>query len=108
MGSSRHVLRRAGLLAAAVTAVLGTGGRASGAPAVPKVVSSAEAFVDSIGVDVHLYYGDSGYYYGDSGYENTDEVINRIVESGIRHVRDNLAVGQPGSYEAFARLSELG
>ena len=74
-------------------------------PSTPVVTTIAEqarpadAFVDSIGVNVHLGYTDTS-------YRNYTEVIKpRLREAGIRHIRD----GCPPAWNAqhMTRLNDL-
>jgi hypothetical protein len=68
--------RLAGLLACA--ALLGLPGAARADSARP-----ADAFVDSVGVNVHLTYGDTA-------YGRFSLVRDRLTELGVRHIRDGL------------------
>lgn len=61
---------------------------------------SADAFVDSIGVNTHLSYIDTSY----SNY--TALIKPRLIESGIRHIRD--ACPTPQQSEFQQRLVDLG
>jgi hypothetical protein len=45
--------------------------------------SSADAFVDSVGINVHLHYLDTA-------YANFPEVLQALQQLGVRHVRDGL------------------
>ena len=52
--------------------------------AAPEVARPADAFVDSVGVNVHLHYSDTPY--------NDFEAVKRaLLDAGIRHVRDGLS-----------------
>jgi hypothetical protein len=59
---------------------------------------SAAAFIDSIGVNVHLSYTDTP-------YANVEAVRARLRELGIRHVRDGLVMGRPDQYRALKLLA---
>ncbi len=48
----------------------------------------AAAFVNSVGVNIHLGYGDTS-------YRDLDGVLNRLSELGVKHVRDALPL-KPG------------
>ena len=72
------------------------GATAQAADATPAALS-ADAFVSSIGVNTH-----TGYM--DRSYGNYTVWRDRLVESGIRNIRDGVAVGQPPVYD---RLNEL-
>ncbi len=63
----------------------------------------ADAFVDSIGVNVHL-----SYY--DTAYNNFDGVIKpRLIESGIRHVRDGCPeIGHAPFQQRMLNLAQSG
>ncbi len=64
----------------------------------PASVRSADAFVDSIGVNVHLGYTDTI-------YRHYDEIIRpRLKELGIRHIRDGL---RPDRKDVIAKLNDL-
>lgn len=58
----------------------------------------ARAFVDTIGVNTHLFYVDSSY--GDFAM-----VRKRLLELGIRHIRDGLDPGRTPQF--FARVNRL-
>lgn len=90
---------------AGVAAILGAvvGGRedpAPGLPGAPKALP-AEAFVDSVGVDVHVTYYDTA-------YARFDEWASRLRDLGVRHVRDGLIVGDPRFVERMRRLQQQG
>lgn len=63
--------------------------------AVPQPAASAERFIDSIGVCTHWGYPDTPYGFA------FEEVKRRLVESGIRHVRD-------GWHERLIELGKAG
>ncbi len=71
----------------------------AGGRSVPGVPVDARAFVDTIGVNTHLWYGDTPY--GDYAM-----VKRRLLELGIRHVRDALAPA--GTKTFFDRVTDLG
>lgn len=66
----------------------------------PKVLP-ADAFVDSIGVNVHVTYYDTA-------YARFDEWTARLRDLGVRHVRDGLTVGDPRFVQRMRRLREQG
>lgn len=59
----------------------------------------SDAFVDSMGVNVHLHYTDSAYYL------NYPHVRGELTKLGIRHLRDTLSDTADPAY--FAHLTEL-
>lgn len=63
--------------------------------------ASAAAFVDSIGVNVHMSFSDTPYV-------DVDRVRRRLRELGIRHVRDGIVLGRPDQYAALRALGEDG
>jgi hypothetical protein len=68
------------------------------APHIPEKARSADAFVDSLGVNVHLGYSDTVYY-------RFEELIKpKLLELGIRHVRDGLRLDRK---DVIARLTIL-
>jgi hypothetical protein len=89
---ARAAWRRGGQLAAAsIVAVLAGSGTASG-----EVARSADDFVDSIGVNTHSYYETAAY----ANYAWRE----RLLSSGIRHIRENL---HRGSATQVARVNDL-
>jgi hypothetical protein len=64
------------------------------------VTAKADAFVDSVGVNVHLHYTDTRYY--------TDwrMIKSRLLDLGVRHVRDGMTVTRLTDY--YNRHIELG
>ena len=64
----------------------------------PVRATSADAFVDSIGVNIHLHYNDT--IYGDFA-----KVKRALAEVGVRHVRDGLVDSTWQPY--FDRVNEL-
>ncbi|MDQ3275558.1 MAG: hypothetical protein M3Q39_11175, partial [Actinomycetota bacterium] len=79
-------------LAAPSTAGAATGDCAS-ASGCTEDARSASAFVDSVGVNTHLGYGDTA-------YGNWPLARDRLVELGVKHVRD-------GAYRAGTRLNDV-
>jgi hypothetical protein len=63
---------------------------------------SADAFVDSIGVNVHLTYTDTA-------YGKYDSIIRpKLQELGVRHIRDGFVRKRPDYYQKLRELAELG
>ena len=72
---------------------------ASPRPARPSPVPlDARAFVDTIGINTHLFYVDTS-------YGNYAMVKRRLLELGIRHVRDGLDPGRTQQF--FDRVKDL-
>lgn len=65
------------------------------------VARQADSFVDSIGVNTHTYYADTA-------YSNFDAVKRKLIELGVRHIRENLAVDMPRQYRALNELAAAG
>lgn len=63
---------------------------------------SAASFVDSIGVNVHTSYSNTPYG------SRLDAVKARLLELGVRHVRDGLQPDRPDQYRALSSLAEAG
>jgi hypothetical protein len=73
------------------------------APAVAQQTSSADAFVDSVGVNIHLHYTGTAYW------DQFPLIRSRLVDLGVRHVRDGLI--DPAFkeyYERFISLAQAG
>ena len=62
---------------------------------------SAESFVESIGVNVHLGYDDSAYNH----FARIRAALDRL---GVRHIRDMVAPGRPEVYERLRVLAAEG
>lgn len=90
------------VLAALVVSALRTPGARHG-PGTRQPVRSqpAAAFLDSVGVNVHM-----SYY--DTGYARFDVWSARLRELGVRHVRDGLVVGDPTYVERYRTLAAQG
>ncbi len=67
------------------------------AQAAPVPAKSADSFVDSIGVNTH-------FTYGGTPYERFDEMKSKLLEVGIRHIRD----GGYNDPDFFNKLKDLG
>lgn len=64
-------------------------------------VPTAARFIDSIGVNVHMSYSDTGYV-------QADVVRQRLRQLGVRHVRDGIVIGRPDQYRALNLLAADG
>jgi hypothetical protein len=89
----------------AVSVVIETGhengGPPLGAPALRTRALPADAFVNSIGVSVHLPYTDTV-------YARQAEIIARLRELGIGHVRDGMPLGRPALLQGLPALRAAG
>lgn len=92
------------MLLAAAAAVLATGrgrgGKGGTFPAPPRAVA-AQRFADSVGVNVHLSYGDTAY--GDAA-----QVERALVDLGVRHVRDGACAGCTWTFPRISALARRG
>ena len=71
--------------------------------AAPEAARSADSFVDSVGVNVHLTYTDTAYGHFD------DIVRPRLVALGVRHIRDGAVdTGDRAFYDRLNALGKLG
>ncbi len=71
--------------------------------AAPETARRADDFVDSIGVNTHLYYDSSVYY------QKYDTLIKpKLVELGVRHVRDGAVRNMNGYMDRLRELEKLG
>jgi hypothetical protein len=112
------VVRRAPVVVPGSTGAGSTGASVLGAPApvpapapgpnpgpgprLPLVTpASGSAFVDSVGVNVHMSYFSTA-------YNNWQEVRDRLVELGVRHVRDGACVGCTGQRQRLLALASAG
>ena len=86
----------AAVLALATLVVIGLFARADGDEVTSVPARSADSFVDSIGVNVHMHYSPGP-------YAEVDKVEKAILEAGIRHVRD-----YPNNVAALTQLGESG
>lgn len=64
-------------------------------------VRPADAFVDSIGVNVHMTYGDTA-------YRDRDRLVDKLAQAGIRHVRDGLSWNTDYAYDTFNEMADRG
>lgn len=71
--------------------------------AAPETARRANDFVDSIGVNTHLYYDSSVYY------QKYNTLIKpKLVELGVRHVRDGAVRNLNGYMDRLRELEKLG
>ena len=93
----RPVLPRLGVLLAllCLLAAAGCGGDEG------RKAASADRFVDSVGVNVHMSYNDTA-------YRDVEAVRAALQELGVRHVRDGLVMGRDDQYRALSMLAEVG
>ncbi|MBC8137635.1 MAG: hypothetical protein H8F28_17275, partial [Fibrella sp.] len=89
-----HRLLVAGGIAACVAVAVAS------ASADPVKAAPAETFIDSIGVCAHWGYSDRVYF---TRYK---ELRQKLVESGIRHVRDGIS--RPVEVERIKELGKIG
>src|SRR2546430_10994083 len=69
---------------------------------VPKPATMrADDFVESVGVNVHLGYADTP-------YGRQDIVKAKLLELGVRYIRDGLTPGKPAVYRAWRELASRG
>jgi hypothetical protein len=72
------------------------------APRLPLVTPvSGSAFVDSVGVNVHMSYFSTA-------YNNWQQVRDRLVQLGVRHVRDGACVGCTAQRQRLLALASAG
>ncbi len=62
---------------------------------------SAASFVDSVGVNVHMYYETTP-------YRESTLVADKLAALGVRHVRDGLVTNRPDHYAALRALAARG
>jgi hypothetical protein len=100
----RHVATALPIVAVIILAVLVSHERPAAAKVESRPAYTADAFVDSIGVNVHLHYTDTVY----SRFDNV--VAPRLLELGVRHIRDGAYTYKGASANTFyyRRLRELG
>jgi hypothetical protein len=79
----------------------GKGDPSAPPPSAPPATKRADDFVDSVGVNVHLGYADTP-------YGQPDIVKSKLLELGVRYVRDGLNPGQPAVYQAWRALASRG
>jgi hypothetical protein len=72
-----------------------------GAPALGTKALPAAAFVNSIGVSVH-------FPYSDTAYSRQSEVVARLEELGLRHIRDGMPLGRVPLIQGLTALRAAG
>jgi hypothetical protein len=77
-------------------------GRAAKSTSGPQLPRAADAFVDTIGVNIHLS------YYGTPYGDNFPLIFSRLTALGIRHVRDGVVLGQSNICDANRQLAGAG
>jgi hypothetical protein len=106
--TSRQTLLAAGLLATilVVAVIVLADGLRSERKAPPPVgrvppQASADRFLDSVGVNVHVTYLDTA-------YQRIDAWLARLRELGVRHVRDGLVLDNDASAPRLRQLAAAG
>ncbi|WP_250126122.1 hypothetical protein [Chroococcidiopsis sp. CCMEE 29] len=88
---------------AGVTLSLCTNLFVSSVNAASETARSADSFVDSIGVNTHLYYQNSAYY------QKYEELIKpKLLELGVRHIRDGGTRNLNGYLDRLKELAKQG
>lgn len=100
MGRGRDTVARLSVAVLAVSAALAIALPLPAASA--RTAKAADSFVDSIGVNVHLGYDDTPYY------EQFPAIEQKLVELGVRHVRDGISPGRDDQYAALNELAAAG
>jgi hypothetical protein len=93
-----HSLRKLLLASAAALALIVPAG--ANAAAIP--ARAADSFVDSVGVNTHLYYNDTDYY------RQFGTIAQRLKELGVRHIRENLVPNRTDQYQRLNQLAAQG
>jgi hypothetical protein len=70
-------------------------------PTAASAAKPAQDFVESVGVNVHLGYADTS-------YRRLGLVEKKLLELGVRFVRDGLSPGQPAVHRAWRSLASHG
>lgn len=70
-------------------------------PVTPPATMRADDFVESVGVNVHLGYAETP-------YGRQDIVKGKLLELGVRYIRDGLNPGLPAVYRAWRTLASRG
>ncbi len=84
-------------------AVIGSALYAPVVQAQPELARSADDFVDSIGVNTHLFYDNSVYY------QKYNSIIKpKLLELGVRHIRDGGTLNRNGYLVRLKELASLG
>ena len=71
------------------------------ATAAPVVAKQADAVVESIGVNTHLGYSDTL-------YDNFPVVRQKLLDLGVRYIREGVSLGRPGLYSKLRQLASDG
>jgi len=90
-----------GLIALTLGIAAGVFQDAQAAPTQTHPSTSADEFVDSVGVNVHMSYSDTP-------YSDVEAIERGLLNLGVRHIRDGLVPGRPDQWVALARLADRG
>jgi hypothetical protein len=93
--------RRITLWAAGLCALFVLALGATDAAAAPVEAKQADAFVESIGVNVHLTYSDTPY----GEFSKVDQALQEL---GVRYIRDGVGQGRPDVYSEYRTLAAQG
>ena len=98
--SRNHVAFATALLVASAALTVSSATAAHAAPAQLQAIQ-ADSVVDGFGVNIHLPFLDTP-------YANADAVANAVGDLGVRHVRDELRLGNQREYDGMAKVRAAG
>jgi len=98
-----HWRKRCALTFSTAVLVIGSALYAPVVQAQPELARRADDFVDSIGVNTHLFYDNSVYY------QKYNSIIKpKLLELGVRHIRDGGTLNRNGYLVRLKELASLG
>jgi len=98
-----HWRKRCALTFSTAVLVIGSALYAPVVQAQPELARRADDFVDSIGVNTHLFYDNSVYY------QKYNSIIKpKLLDLGVRHIRDGGTLNRNGYLYRLKELASLG